>query len=289
MKSNFLIPIGIVVGHNSASQGAVRKDTNETEYHWNSALARKIEQAAGRFGLEAIIFFRTPGLGYTKEIRRCYAEADAAGVAATVELHFNSAADESATGTETLTSGSPLSMRLAQAVNDEMVRALGLRDRGIKTRSRKTKGRGYQSLIAGDAPAILIEPFFGSSKKGQRATDEGHEQDELAIAILRGIQEAVVTFPRKSLENSRTTAATGRQRSQQKTQAYASVAAAVGTAATAAQDQVAQIPAIGGLSTYLPYVTVGLICVIFFASVLSRRDTDLIEEARIDDHERRFR
>ena len=35
--------LAIVVGHNSASQGAVRQDTGESEFVWNGRLARRIE------------------------------------------------------------------------------------------------------------------------------------------------------------------------------------------------------------------------------------------------------
>ena len=40
--------LAIVVGHNSASQGAVRQDTGESEFVWNGRLAHRIERMAPR-------------------------------------------------------------------------------------------------------------------------------------------------------------------------------------------------------------------------------------------------
>lgn len=50
--------LAIVVGHNSASQGAVRQDTGESEFVWNGRLARRIERLAGYYGLQVRTFFR---------------------------------------------------------------------------------------------------------------------------------------------------------------------------------------------------------------------------------------
>lgn len=64
--------LAIVVGHNSASQGAVRQDTGESEFVWNGRLARRIERLAGDYGLQVRTFFRTPGGGYSTEISRTF-------------------------------------------------------------------------------------------------------------------------------------------------------------------------------------------------------------------------
>jgi len=279
--------LAIVVGHNSASQGAVRQDTGESEFVWNGRLARRIERLAGDYGLQVRTFFRTPGGGYSTEIKRVYAEVDAWGADASVELHFNGASSAGATGTETLSSGTALSLRLAESVQREMVLALGLRDRGIKTRS--SSDRGGMSLISGRAPAILVEPFFGSSPVGNRATDEETEQERLADAILRGTAEAFQSFPRSTLTGSRTIRAAETQRTAQAVQGQAGIAAGVAAAATQAREQIEAIPAVGGLADWLPWVALGLIGVVLAATVVQRVMSDRIEEARVDDHERGIR
>ncbi|WP_422049925.1 N-acetylmuramoyl-L-alanine amidase [Shimia sp.] len=183
--------LAIVVGHNARAQGAVRRDTGETEFSWNSRLSEIIEDRAGRFpGMFVKTFFREDVGSYRRELREVYRQVDEWGAEASCELHFNSHSTTSATGTETLTSGTPLSRQFAMAVQREMLDALGLRDRGLKTVSRTD--RGGKSLFVGRAPAILIEPFFGSSPKGLAATDEHDEMVFLADAILRGASKVFV-------------------------------------------------------------------------------------------------
>ena len=180
--------LAIVVGHNAKSQGAVRPDTGETEFSWNYDLARIIEDEAERFDeITVKTFFRKANIGsYIAEIRDVYARTDQWGADATCELHFNSHHNPSATGTETLSSGSALSLAFAMALQERMIDALGLKDRGEKV---VRKGRGAASLISGRVPAALIEPFFGSSPEGQAATDEAHEKRALARAVLLAAQD----------------------------------------------------------------------------------------------------
>lgn len=186
--------LAIVVGHNAKSQGAVRSDTGESEFVYNSKMAKYMEEIAEDYDLDLKVFYRTAGGGYTAEIRRVYAEVDKWGADASIELHFNSAGDPTASGTETLTSGSPKSTILAQEVQMEMVETLGLRNRGIIVRNERTKGRGYESLVTGKAPAILIEPFFGSGTKDRVASDEDGERKKIAEAILEGAVKAFEKF-----------------------------------------------------------------------------------------------
>lgn len=169
--------IAPVVGHNAKARGAVRAD-GVAEYEWNCELAEMIRQLDPE---NVKIFHRTPGPG---QVRRVYAETDAWGADVTLELHFNSVSDPSATGTETLSSGSRGSLKLARAVQAGMLKALGLRNRGIKVRNKVQRGRGYTSLIAGRAPAVILEPFFGSNPTDAKTADEKKE------ALARAIYEA---------------------------------------------------------------------------------------------------
>lgn len=279
--------LAIVVGHNSEKQGAVRGDTGETEFVWNSDLAKMIEDEARDYpGLEVKTFYRQPGLGYSREIRRVYEETDRWGANATVELHFNSSASPNATGTETLTSGTPASMALAVSVNQEMVAALGLKDRGVKTRS--AGDRGGASLMSGRAPAVLIEPFFGSSAKGQQATDSSSEKRALAEAVVRGVASSMNAMPRTEAQmaESRTLQRTKGQR-QKIMGAVASAAATVGLSGDAtALEAIGLAEQIGAALPYLKWIAPIALVGLLFAL---RMDTDAIEEARWDDHENGLR
>jgi hypothetical protein len=195
--------------------------------------------------------------------------------------------DGEASGTETLTSGTALSLRLAESVQREMVLALGLRDRGIKTRAADERGGG--SLYSGRAPAILVEPFFGSSSIGTSATDEDAEIERLAHSILIGAKDAFKSWPRSDLSESRTIQATAVQRRAQAVQAQGGVAAGVATAATQARAQLEDVPAVGALADWLHWIALGLIGVVLVATAVQNVMSSRIEEARVDDHERGIR
>ena len=187
--------LAVVIGHNSRSQGAVRSDTNESEWEYNNHLYEYMVYVAANYrDLEIQKFLREPYGGYSKEIENVYNATDNWGADATVELHFNAAGDPSATGTETLSSGSSKSVLLAQEVQMELVETLGLRDRGIKIRNSRTKGRGYLSLVSGNAPAIIAEPFFATSKAGRLSSDSENERRKIAEAIVEGAYKAMKQF-----------------------------------------------------------------------------------------------
>lgn len=186
--------LAIVVGHNSRSQGAVRRDTGESEYVYNGKMADYMERVGHEFGLDVKAFRRTAGGGYTSEIRRVYGQVDYWGADASIELHFNAAGSSAATGTETLSSGSSKSLKLAEEVQMSMVETLGLRDRGIVIRNSRTKGRGYVSLVSGRAPAILTEPFFASNVGDMASSDSEYERQKIAEAILSGAAAAMSQF-----------------------------------------------------------------------------------------------
>lgn len=195
MKSELLstasaLPVGaiklaIVVGHNARQQGAERQDTGESEYSWNTRLATFIVELSREFPQLAVkVFHRKYKGSYRRELTEVYGRVDAWGADYSVELHFNSHTTESATGTEVLSSGSNGSLRLCNALQDEMLDALGLKDRGTKV---VRTGRGSLSLIVGRAAAALLEPFFASSPLGLAATDTEGEMRNLARAVLRGV------------------------------------------------------------------------------------------------------
>lgn len=174
--------IAIVVGHNSAAQGAVRVTDGRTEFDWNSDLAELIKDhnpyAVG-------IFYRKRGGGYSREIDRVYAETDAWGADCTIELHFNGSANKRSTGCLMLSSGTSGSMKLSGIMQERCLAVMGNEDDGVQARGRRD--RGGRSLWQGKAPAVLIEPYFGSNPHFC-AVAETHK-DELAEAIYRGAVE----------------------------------------------------------------------------------------------------
>lgn len=164
----------MIVGHTQRSQGAYSETLNMAEYPWNKDLAMRFLQMWGP--LTVRVFYRD-GIG----VSGAYKQADQWGADVAVELHFNSSADPSASGTETLYI-SDEGRKLASAIQPRMVAALGLRDRGVK---RPWQGRGEASLTAISAPTVILEPFFGSNP-GDALRAREHKQ-ELAKAIYGGL------------------------------------------------------------------------------------------------------
>jgi N-acetylmuramoyl-L-alanine amidase len=116
-----------------------------------------------------------------------YSEVNEWNPVLSTELHFNSYTF-TAQGSEVLSSGTDGSVRFAQETQLELVRLFNRNrhgDRGIKIRNQKQ--RGGSSLFAGIAPAILVEPFFGSNRLECQMVDiVGKEA--LARAYLKAAQ-----------------------------------------------------------------------------------------------------
>jgi len=176
----------IVVGHTSRSPGADGVvPISQNEYPWNKDLAQKIYNRCVASGVEAKIFFRD-GIG----ISGAYRQVAKWGATCVAELHFNSF-NGRAHGTETLydedvNTGSEA---WAQRLQDEMLSALGLHDRGLK--ERDTGDRGYASVSALDIPSALIEPFFGDNPSEARIGNA--KKDELAEAVVNAARSQLAT------------------------------------------------------------------------------------------------
>ncbi|MEM7060645.1 MAG: glucosaminidase domain-containing protein [Pseudomonadota bacterium] len=183
-------PVAILIGHNSHARGAYSDHLDVSEWNYNQRVFDEMKAREGEFGVELRRFFRerNPN-GYSAEIAAAYAEIEAWGPAAILELHFNAGGG---TGTEMLHwHTSDRGEILASAVQEAVVEELGLRTRGLKPRRRGD--RGGTSLVAASAPTILTEPFFGDSAIDcTRMLDVGHAG--LARAYLIGIRDALERF-----------------------------------------------------------------------------------------------
>lgn len=157
--------IAIVVGHNSKYQGAQAiAPIDRSEFDFNSELAQLMIAESPNYSVEVRLFFRKFQGSYTKEIQKVYAEVDLWGADYSIELHFNSAVFTAA-GSEVFSSGSRKSLQFAALAQKELVflfQRTGKTNRGVKVRRKGS--RGYLSLVSGKAPAILVEPFFGSNR-----------------------------------------------------------------------------------------------------------------------------
>lgn len=98
-------------------------------------------------------------------------------------IHANSFTSPSANGTETYyCAGSSKSKLLAQDVQDNLVAANGLYNRGISTAN-------FYVLKHTSMPAILTELAFISNPREERLLDDPAMQKKMAIGIGKGINE----------------------------------------------------------------------------------------------------
>jgi N-acetylmuramoyl-L-alanine amidase len=174
----------IVVGHNLRQPGAFAPSPiGECECTFNGKIADRMIEMAAASPLELKKFERRYVGSFEREIQQTYGQVEDWGANVSVELHFN--ADSAlATGTETLSSGSRMSRLLGTAMQQAMVEALGVHDRGLKFPGRTESG--WWNLHAASPPAVLVEPFFSTNRQDlERAVEVGIEG--LARVYLDGL------------------------------------------------------------------------------------------------------
>lgn len=98
-----------------------------------------------------------------------------------VSLHFNSAENTQANGTETYHFfGSELGKKYADNVQESLIEELGTRNRGVKTKN-------FKVLRATTMPAILVEVAFLSNKD----EEEMIKDDDFILKAATGIVKAI--------------------------------------------------------------------------------------------------
>jgi N-acetylmuramoyl-L-alanine amidase len=147
--------LAFIVGHTQKSPGASGSNIIPNEYFYHRDMMVPHLRKMSNDAVDISIHYRD-GIG----IAGAYKSADESGADCVIELHYNGAASTQATGTETLYV-SEKGKVLAECVQEEMLTALGLRDRGVKYVPRS--GRGGYNLRAGNAVAVIVEPAFGSN------------------------------------------------------------------------------------------------------------------------------
>ena len=100
-----------------------------------------------------------------------------------ISIHCNAAENKNARGTETFHyKGSSKGKKLAKSINDEIIKTLGTRNRGVK------EGNFYV-LKNTNAPAVLVECEFISNLEGEWLLKD--KANVFGQAIVRGILKGV--------------------------------------------------------------------------------------------------
>lgn len=188
MKPHLAICIGhsrLINGHPEG--GAISHDGKKSEWNYNLSLAILIRQELKSHGIRAEIVSKYEGASYGSAQRWLAGHLRELEVIAAIELHFNAADSPEAHGHEWLywsTSGH--GKRLAQCLEAEMCLGVPeLRTRGIKPKG--TGDRGAEFLRGTHCPAVICEPFFGTSPSDW-ATAQA-KQAKIAKAIAEGVME----------------------------------------------------------------------------------------------------
>ena len=100
-----------------------------------------------------------------------------------ISIHFNSASNKSANGTETYHyAGSQRGQIFAECVQNQLVNSMGFTDRGVKTEN-------YYVLRNTNMTAILVEVGFISNIEEEKAMID--RADDAIRAIARGVTDAI--------------------------------------------------------------------------------------------------
>lgn len=169
--------VAIIVGHDERSQGAYSRFLNKTEYQYNSAVASHLTGIAD-------IYRRPIKRGYKSAMQALAMQLNAKDYDLVIELHFN-AATSSAEGVESLHfGGNDFTKMYAESYCSEIAEHYGSVNRGAKSIYNENQ-RGYWFLKLTKAPALIVEPFFGSNQESLRFQDP----EEYACVIKQWIEK----------------------------------------------------------------------------------------------------
>ena len=154
--------IAVIVGHTEKSQGAISpfKDKLPSEWRFNSEIAEGLRSP------EVDIYYYDPSIiGYKYRVDKLAEEINSKDYEVVIELHYNASGNPQANGTEALYYFNSKEGKRISDLFCEMFSAM------FKTKNRYAKGlynkkqRGFYFLESIKAPAIILEPIFGTSEK----------------------------------------------------------------------------------------------------------------------------
>jgi len=174
--------IALVVGHKKEKPGACNKTNNICEWAFNDKLAHDIAVITDdRCEIEIV---------YRDRYKDLPEKINALNPNFVICLHCN-AFNTKVSGTSVLYYyKSKRGKKMATIFQNEIVKALGLRNRGIKGKSSEEKG-GYV-LRETKAPCIITEPFFLDNDNDYRKVIDHYP--ELIRACNESIYEVIDTF-----------------------------------------------------------------------------------------------
>lgn len=183
--------IAICVGHSRKINGrydggaySPSLDINERDF--NLKVASQLVDMLKDRGIRSKVFDHYNGNGYGAAMSDVAKQVKEARASLAIELHFNSASPE-ANGHEWLYwHSSEIGKKIAAKFDIEFCKAFPtIKKRGFKAITKKDRGAKFLELT--HCPAVILEPFFGSSTQDcAKISIEG-----LAEAYAKAIQQCV--------------------------------------------------------------------------------------------------
>lgn len=167
----------IDAGHGDHDPGAIGV-TKKREKDFNLALALKVQKLLANEKNIQVVMTRTTDTFLQLKERAKIANSLKADVF--ISIHANSG-PSTATGTETYYYHES-DKALANALHKEIVKAMGLKDRGVRYGN-------FHVIRETTMPAALLEVGFLSNKNDEKKLFDSATQDRVAQAIVRGIKQ----------------------------------------------------------------------------------------------------
>ena len=181
--------IALIIGHKKTSQGAMNEEMGISEFMFNEPFAHSLAEKLILEGHIPIVIYRSNYSSLPDKV-------NLTGADIAISLHCN-AFNDNPNGTEMLFyRGSSKGRNLAKCLQKEVVKCLGLKDRGVKAISYEWRGkandRGGYLLRNTKMPCVISEPFFIDSTSSLKLAQEKFE--ELGEAFVTGIKKYIEVY-----------------------------------------------------------------------------------------------
>lgn len=180
--------ITIDPGHGGSDSGAVGPN-GYTEKEGAFAISQKVASILNQSGAKVVMTRNSdvdvygPNASARNELQARVDVGNNANSDIFVSIHCNAFVNPAANGTQTFYYGSSYQgQRLAQSIQEKMIEANGLRDRGISTCNFYVVKHSYM-------PAVLIETAFITNYDEEALLSDDEWQTTMAKAIAEGINE----------------------------------------------------------------------------------------------------
>jgi N-acetylmuramoyl-L-alanine amidase len=164
----------IVVGHDKISPGAYSSCLHASEYIYNSEVATYLAGVAD-------IYKRPLVGGYKTQMKKLASEINKKDYDIVIELHFNMF-NKRANGCETVSFPGSKSLEFGRDFCEKITECYMTDNRGAK--EAKINGRGWWFLALMEAPAIILEPFFGDHEESLKFENPGMYASVIKQMIL---------------------------------------------------------------------------------------------------------